>query len=516
MAYELTALREARTAARTLRASGVADKDIPDQLRRSGVDPALAPIVLRQLDVEKAGLLADNGRRDIHYGLLTAGSALVIAVISSAIPFLTIVFGAAILIGLAWMGRGFFFRWRAERIAPGIYKGTFRELFGGYAGDMIKQPDEVLEDRAAFAVSIKRARKNANYFSFFLAGVVFVTLFLPMSTVDDPYAFFYLIMITFAVLFAAFFASYELLFRAENLPPPRPFAKKVERQTDEPVQRYAAPHFSAAPVGGDDAVLFAAAHNHLPAQSAAIRYKEEMVFGVLYATTQGIAFLPDIPLDNNELRTIGRVAVDLAASAHPVLETIRDAVMEKVDAPETLPQWLEKAREHPVHFVIAWADLVETGHDPKTHSTTLVKDTGSGSPETYALIGLGNLMAPYLFNLKLRHERHKVLYDVVLQPKYAQFHDELMPHFEQIYGEAWRQHIGELDQAINARLATVKTIEPAEQAEIERRLQPLMPAMEATPLLVIRDGSIQLDTGEPEPPASDSGPPPTAAKAAGS
>ena len=52
----------------------------------------------------------------------------------------------------------------------------------------------------------------------------------------------------------------ELLFRAENLPPPRPFAKKTAVETNEPVQRYTAPHFSAAPAGGDNAVIFAAGH----------------------------------------------------------------------------------------------------------------------------------------------------------------------------------------------------------------------------------------------------------------
>jgi hypothetical protein len=506
MAYDLRTLRQARAMAIALRSSRVSDKKVPEELSKNGIDPALAPIVLRHLDVQRAEELAANGRRDIHYGILTAGSAAVVAVASSVFPPLTVVFGLAIVGGLLWIARGMVNRWRADRIAPGIYKGQFRELHGGYAGDMLKDPDEVLAERAAFAVSIKRARNNANYFSYFFTGAVFLALLFPMSTVNDPNAFLFLLGITFAVFFAALFASYELLFRAEGLPPPRLFSKNVVPETNEPVQRYSAPHFSDAPAGGDEAVLLAPAHDELPAQSAITKYKDDTVFGVLYATTQGIAFLPDVPVDNAELRAMGRVAADLAAQAHPLAELLRDTVLGKPDVPDTLPQWFSKALGHPSHFVIAWADLVEAGHDPKTRQTMLVKDDDAGTRQTYTLSGLGNLMAPFLFNLKLRYERNKVVVAVDLQPRYERLEAELAPHFKQLYGDLWPKHSDELHKAIIARMSGIGN-EPADEAEINRRLAPLKPAMQSTPALVVKDGAIQFVADEPPASPSPSSPP---------
>ena len=489
MVHDLASLRQARAAAIALRSSGTKDRDVADAFRQQGLEPTLATIVLRELDVEKAEVLSARGRRDIHYGLLTAGSAAVIAIISSTLPALTVLFGSAILFGLAWMARGYFLRWRARRIAPRIYEDGITELFGGYRADMIKDPNEALADRAAFALSIKRARNNANYFSYIFTAGVFLALLRPMSSIDSEYAFLFLMGIAFAVFIAALFASYELLFRAENLPPPRLFSKARPVTTNEPLQHYAAPHFSNAPPGGDAAVLSAPAHDDLPPQSAMTKHKDELVFGVLFTTKQGIAFLPDIPVDHAELRAMGKVAVDLAANAHPALEALRDAVLGEGDEPETLPQWVQKSLGHPTHFVIAWSDLVETGHNPATGLTSIVKDDGAGSRENYSLDGLGNAIAVYLFNLKLRYERQRVVMAVVYQPMYDRLEAELLPHFRQLHGDAWKEHAGELHKAIIARMSSVDPT-PEQEVQIRERLGPLLPALMSVPALTIKEGRI--------------------------
>jgi hypothetical protein len=231
-----------------------------------------------------------------------------------------------------------------------------------------------------------------------------------------------------------------------------------------------------------------------------MKYKEDMVFGVLNATTQGIVFLPDAPVDNAELRAIGRVAIDLAAGAHTALEALRDAVMEKADVPDTFPQWMTKAMAHPSHFVIAWSDLVETGFDPTTRETTLVKDTGAGAPTIYKVIGLTSGMAAYLFNLKLDYEENQVTTEVVLLPRYKRIEAELTPHFQQIYSQK-EDYAAELHKAVMKRLEVDSRIDDAERAEIRRRMEPLMPAFSSTPALVIKDGQIQNATPQTTPAA---------------
>ncbi len=492
MAHDLTALRHGRALAVAASSTGVADKHLLDVLLGQGVDRATADIVVRQIEVDRATAFAINGRRDIHYGLLTAGSAAVIFLISLTLPILPIVFGTAVLVGLAWMARGFFFRWRAERIAPGIYKGAFRELFGGHAGDLIKNPDEVLTERAEIALSIKRARSTSLYFSYLMTGVMFSTLLFRMSALDDENAFFYVMALTFLTFFAALVGGAELLFRAENLPPPRPFRKATPVVTAEPAQRYSAPHFSQAPA--DNAVIFGEAHDKLPAQGAATKYKDDMVFGVLNFTQHGLVFLPDAPVDNAELRAMGRVAIDLAAGAHPALEALRDAVMEKIDVPETLPEWMRKALDHPSHFVIAWADLVETGYDPQTGETSLVKDNGSGVTQTYKLAGLGNGMAAYLFNLKLDYEEQKVIFELVWEQKYRQIAAELTPHFQKIYGETGN-YAAELHKAVGLRMSSAP-LDADQLAAIREKMAPLQPARDATPHIVFKEGQLRLATVE--------------------
>ena len=363
------------------------------------------------------------------------------------------------------MARGFFFRWRAERIAPGIYKGTFSELFGGHAGDMIEDSDEVLSDRAAFVLSIKRVRTNSLYFTYLMTGQCSWRCFSACRTMNDENAFIYVMVISFIAFFAALFASFELLSRAENLPPPRPFAKKVAVETTEPVQRYAAPHFSDAPAGGDNADL-----RHCPQRTAGSKrrqeVKDDMVFGVINFTTQGLVFLPDAPIDNAELRAMGRVVVELAANAHPALEALRDAVMDKVDVPETFPQWMSKALGHPTHFAIAWSDLVEAGYDPRTRETTWVEghrhwradDVQAGWPEQR------HRALPVQPQTALRGKQgdHRGGAAAAIQADRG----GATPHFHQIYGDKG-DYAAELHKAVILKMSSSPQIDAADKAEID-------------------------------------------------
>jgi|GEM_PF-4407042 len=453
-------LRLARAHAKKVMASGVRRNELAEDFRHNGLDPALAPLVLRYLDFENSLRHRRAGREHVTFGLfpLVAGAIFFLIVIGT-IPALSIVSVLLVFWGIYQIVLGLVHHMRVDRelVAATDFLYSLVEVWTS---------EEQLAE-AARANEAKRTVGNfVRYFGMGAGALALVPAFL-LSMTDALGDWTPLFALGLLPTGAAAAASYIALRKL-----PGAFALDMETSAPQPVMTAAAdgplevyevPKLADPPDMTERAIatadldeawtvspLMAGPEGTLP------------VDGVLYATEAGFVFLPQLPDEPLfSAATLHKVAqsgaVEVIAKAagplEPLIGLAKDAsnTVER-DLPPAQYALLARTLQHPSHFTLPWLQLVKVTYDPSKRLMTLEREDAKGARALFTVHRVSGEVAHGAMITRFRHDYARAITQSA-GPSLAKIREALLPDYQRIYGERVTEHLAAIETEAQHRVS---------------------------------------------------------------
>lgn len=448
--FETAQLAGVRDEIRKLADVGHNPSGIRTELKRLGRPDDLIETGMQMVGYELRRYVADNLRRGWTYAIAEFLAAIVVSALLSGTVMASVgalAFFVAVQ-GLYIVARAVL---RSSQLS-GWPDGPDPLPALGVKADDLSTDRELLERDAAVHKRSKRAERMA----IILAIIVGVPVMIVMYGTRLSY------LSGILTMTAVWVVLRQVFFRAEGLPAPKWFPT-LKGAAGQPSVVHVVPRVegsTAIPLADVPRAprlrSFRTHSGTVPGEKK--KKSQKMVPGVLYATTLGISFLPDLESELLETWSIvGEPASKIVGDALKLeeLQSLLALGGEAMGGRFTHEVWLNKAIDNKWHFAIPWPELVRVEYNPQSRFILLTRqapDGTMGHRVFQQLNNMDNTLAGQLMSARLRYERNSIVYARLVAPMLAGIRTEVRAELGKVYGDRIGEHEAEIAAEADHRL----------------------------------------------------------------